>query len=283
ISTKTNGANADGVLGQNLFTSSASGSGAANLNGPVGICVSASGTLFVADTNNNRVLRYANAATLPDGAAATGVLGQLDFTTNSSGTSSTKFTDPQGVWPTASDDLWVIDAGNNRVLRFGKASTIASGSAASGVVGQPDFTSATANTTNRGINSPYFFPFADTDGSLWIADRSNHRVLRFPVDATVPLLALTGLPPKVTSKKSIAIKGTASDFYGISKVQYRINGGPLKTAAGTTNWQFTAPLKKGSNTIIINALDSVGNLSASRTLKIKRGTATKASAILAAK
>jgi sugar lactone lactonase YvrE len=270
ISTKANGAAANGVLGQSLFTTDTQGSGAGGMNSPVGICISPSGTLFVADAQNHRVLRFANAASLGNGANATGVLGQLDFTTTSPGISATRFFRPYGVWPTPTDDLWVLEFSSHRALRFANASTSASGSAANGVVGQPDFTSANTATTNRSLKNPAFSPFADSDGSLWIADTGNHRVLRFPPDVTLPILTVAPTPPKKTTAKNILIKGIATDFYGIARIQYRINGGTLKNATGTGTWSFTAKLKTGNNTITLNAVDSVGNLSATSTIKIKR-------------
>jgi hypothetical protein len=249
------------------------------MDGPVGLCVSPSGTLFVADGGNNRVLRFANAASLPNGSNATGVLGQLDFTTTTTGMSATKFNNPQGVWPSPNDDLWVIDVDNNRALRFANASTTASGSAANGVVGQPNFTTGTSGTTNRKIDEPYFFPFADSDGSLWIPDNDNNRILRFPPDTTLPLLAVTTVVPKKTTAKSITIKGTASDFYGVSKVQFKVGSGFLKNATGTTSWEFKASLAKGTNTISVFVTDAVGNVS-SRTIKIKRVTPKSAPQLL---
>jgi sugar lactone lactonase YvrE len=269
ISTKSNGASADGVLGQALFTTSSSGSGAAQMNSPVGVAVSSSGTLFVADSNN-RVTRFPNAATLANGAAATGVLGQPDFVTNSSGTTQSKLSTPRGIFLTPVGELWVTDDNNNRILRFNNAETISSGSPASGVVGQPDFSTSTSATTNRGIDPGLSWPFVDAVGNLWIGDRENRRALRFPPDVTKPLLTLTGTVPKKTTSKSLVIKGTASDAFGVSKIQYRIGSGALKTASGTTNWQFTAALKKGKNTITIFATDSVGNVSLNKVVKVKR-------------
>jgi sugar lactone lactonase YvrE len=271
ISSKASGVNADGVLGQNDFVTGASGSGAAKFSSPAYVTVSSAGTLFIGDTFNNRVLRFANAAGLANGAPATGVLGQLDFTITSGDVTATKMDLSDGVWITPDDVLWVSDRGNRRFLRFNQASTIPSGSPANGVVGQPDFTSKFANITNRGLGGTYFTnAFVDGGGNLWAPDPANNRVLRFPPDVTLPLLTIAPVPPKTTTKKSQLIKGSASDFYGISKVQYRINGGAVKIATGTTTWQFTAPLKKGNNTITINAVDSVGNLSATRTIKIRR-------------
>jgi sugar lactone lactonase YvrE len=277
ISTKQSGSPANGVLGQVNFTSAAAGSGAAGLDRPLGVAVSPSGSLFVSCMTNNRVLRYDSAATLANGAAATRVLGQVDFTGTASGLSATALNSPGGLTITPGDDLFVVDRGNDRVLRFSKASTLLSGAAASGVIGQVGFTTLKALVVDArsmdfitSNNSSSADCHVDTSGNLWVPDTTNHRVLRFPPDTTLPLLTVTPVPPKTTTKKSIQIKGTASDFYGISKVIYRVNGGVAKNASGTTNWQFTTSLKKGPNTILINAVDAVGNLSATRTIKIKR-------------
>ena len=119
------------------------------------------------------------------------------------------------------------------------------------------------------MDSPGYRPFVDTTGSLWIADSDNNRVLRFSPDATPPLLAVTA-PSKVTKKPKLVIKGTASDTYGISKVEYRIGKGPLKLATGTTAWSFKANLKKGKNTITIIATDVDGIQSLRKVVKINR-------------
>ncbi len=46
------------VIGQSTFSSFSAGSGAANLTNPTGVAVSPEGTLWVADSGNNRVLGY---------------------------------------------------------------------------------------------------------------------------------------------------------------------------------------------------------------------------------
>jgi streptogramin lyase len=269
ITTKPNGAEADGVLGQTDFITSSAGSGTAGLQFPTGVTISANGQLYVTCNSSNRVMRFDNAAGLGNGAPASAVLGQPDFATTSFGTTAAKMDGPLGAWITPDDSLWVADSGNNRVLRFNNASTKPNGAAADGVLGQPDFTSNMIATTRRGMSFPYYRPFADTTGSLWIAERNNNRVLRFSPDATPPLLAVTA-PPKSTKKKVLTITGTASDQYGVSKVQYRIGKGPLKTATGTTAWSFKVKLKEGKNTITVIATDVDGIPSLSQIIKIKR-------------
>ncbi len=270
ISTKASGAVANGVLGQALFTTSAAGAGSSGLQSPFGVTISSAGVLFVACNNGNRVLRFNNAAALGNGAGASAVLGQPDFATTTSGLSAIEFSDPYGVWITPDDTLWVSDYGNNRVLRFEGASSLSNGAAAKGVVGQPDFTTNTGSVTNRILYGPFFQPFVDAAGNLWIPDFNNNRVLRFPPDLTKPKLAVTTKAPGSTTAANLTIKGKASDAFGISKVTYKVNSGSTKTATGTKSWQFKAPLKKGKNKVTITAVDSVGNKSASKVLNIER-------------
>jgi sugar lactone lactonase YvrE len=269
ISTKPSGAAADGVLGQPDFTTSAAGSGNNGLQLPTGVTVSANGALYVTCYLGRRVMRFDHAASLGVNAPANVVLGQPDFTTTSSGTTAVNMSRPYGAWITPDDSLWVTDSLNNRVSRFNNASSKPSGAAADGVLGQPDFTTFLATTTRRGMNYPTSKPFVDGNGSLWIADRNNHRVLRFSPDATPPLLTVTA-PAKMTKKLKLTIKGTATDTYGISKVEYRVNKGPLKLATGTTAWSFNTKLMKGKNTITILATDVDGIPSLSQVVKITR-------------
>jgi sugar lactone lactonase YvrE len=79
----SNGMAADLVIGQPGFGTSAPGTAATMLDGPAALAVDAGGGLVVADSDNNRVLRYA--APLQAGMAATGVLGQAGFDTKVTG------------------------------------------------------------------------------------------------------------------------------------------------------------------------------------------------------
>jgi hypothetical protein len=138
------------------------------------------------------------------------------------------------------------------------------------VVGQANFTTGVSAVTATGFTSPRGQPFVDSAGNLWVPDTFANRVLRFPADGTKPLLAVTTTIPKTTSLAKLTIKGTASDSSGITKVQYKVNSGAVKTATGTTSWQFKTGLKSGDNTITIFAVDAANNQSISKVLKIKR-------------
>ena len=182
-STKASGAAANGVLGQAIFTTNTTGTTAAKMNLPTGVFVDGNGSLWVAERNNNRVLRFDSAATKANGASADGVLGQPDFVTGSSGLSATKMSGPFSVFVDAAGRLWVSEDGNNRLLRFDGASAKANGAAANGVLGQPNFTTNTYSTKQnqtgnlRGV-------FGDGLGRLYVTDEGNSRLLVYTNAAT---------------------------------------------------------------------------------------------------
>ncbi|MFA6456675.1 MAG: fibronectin type III domain-containing protein [Bacteroidota bacterium] len=171
-----------GVLGQADFATNGTGLSSSKVDMPKGIAIDpTTGKLFVADYNNRRVLRWGSADKMLDGAAAEAVLGQPDFVTNTSGTSSTKMARPYGITVDGGGRLWVSDLSNNRVLRFDNASFLASGAAATRVLGQADFATGTANTggISASTMSAPIGLFVDGTGRLWVAERDNKRVLRF--------------------------------------------------------------------------------------------------------
>lgn len=268
ISGKSNGAAADGVLGQNDFITATSGTNASKMTSPVGVLVSRAGTLFVG--TGNRIVRFNNAAALGNGAGASAVLGQPNFTSTTLGCSATSVSLPYGVFLTPADTLWVADISNNRCLRYDNASSLPTGSPASGVVGQPNFTANTfTSITSRSLNLPYFDLFVDAGGNLWCPDFFSSRVIRFPQDLTKPTLTVAK-PAKSVTKPKLKIRGTAADFYGISGVFYKIGNKPATLASGKNNWVFNASLAMGKNRISIWAIDSVGNTSFLKRFTITR-------------
>jgi len=215
---------AAGVLGYSNFTTSPSAqTPSANvLNTPKGIAVDpTTGKLFVADYENRRILRWSSADKMVNGAAAEAVLGQPDFVTVTGGTSSSKVSRPYGICVDAAGRLYVADMTNNRVLRFDNASTIASGSPANRVLGQADFTTATANA--GGISASTMWSpigvFVDGAGRLWVGERDNKRVLRFDNVATKsngdPADGVLGQPDFVTNTSGLTAS-TMTRAYGVT-------------------------------------------------------------------
>ena len=82
-------------------------------------------------------------------------------------------------------------------------------------------------------------------------------------DRTAP--ALTVAVPHTTSvtttAASLAMRGSASDNVGVSRVIWTSNVYGTGTATGTTGWSATVPLALGYNTIVVRAYDAAGNSS----------------------
>jgi len=210
-STLPSGSAADLVLGQPDFGNLDPGNSASQMNIPVHALVDANDNLWVADRENNRVLKFVGASTLVNGAAASIVLGQVDFfQSNVLSVTASTMENPSSLTIDAFDNLWIADFGHGRVLRFSNASLLGSGAAADGVLGQTDFVSESAGSGAQSIETP-ISPLIDPTGSLWVTDNSNHRILLFknarlksngaPADGLIGQADFTTSAPGLSARK----------------------------------------------------------------------------------
>jgi len=143
---------------------------------PLGVTVDASGDVWVADSNNNRVLLYP--APITTGENATVVLGQPNRYVNAcKPVSARTLCDPVSVALDVFGDVFVSDSASNRILMY--SPNPSQGAPAVLVIGQPDFVSQNCNApTAQSLCNPGGIAF-DSNGALWVADSNNNRVLRF--------------------------------------------------------------------------------------------------------
>jgi uncharacterized protein (TIGR03437 family) len=152
-----NNQNADVVIGQQNFTSNGlpgNTPSASTMRGPEGVWIQ-NGKLFVADTQNNRVLIY-NQIPTTNGVAADVVLGAPNFTTyvnpditqQTTGATASTMLSPVAVTSDGTR-LFVTDLGFNRVLIFNSIPTT-NGAAADVALGQPDLVSSVADNAFTG-------------------------------------------------------------------------------------------------------------------------------------
>ncbi len=162
-----NGQPADVVVGQPNFsqTTTTVPPTATSMRGPEGVWL-AGGKLYVADTQNNRVLIF-NKVPTANGAAADVVIGQPNFTTfvqtdltkATANPTAANMQDPTSV-TTDGQNMYVSDFGQNRVLIFSPIPTT-NGASAQVAVGQPDLTDSIPNYSYVGPLSPTI----DSDGN----------------------------------------------------------------------------------------------------------------------
>ncbi len=205
----SNAAAADIVVGQPDFTKNATAAppNSKSLRGPQGVWIQ-NGKLFIADTQNNRVLVF-NSIPAGNGAAADVVLGQPDFTTLIEPDITKAPVVPKAgslLNPVAvtSDGqrLYVTDLGESRVLIWNNIPG-QNGAPADVALGQPDLTTGIDNNAaslcpSNGVNplnnaaafparcgKTLSFPrFALSDGKrLFVADGGNDRILIY---STIP-------------------------------------------------------------------------------------------------
>ncbi len=230
----TNGASADVVVGQDLFTTKLSAATAnrfsnGGLASPRGVAV-ANNKLFVSDYANHRVLIFDPIPTA-NGASASVVIGQPDFTSNTSnngGISCASLRFPDGLLVTPNGRLLIGDI-NSRVLIFNKIPTTNFASADT-VLGQA--TCATATSNFGGLSASSFNantkPGTELNNLLYVADTDNERILIFPNTTITPSINLT-TPPSSIGSGRYRLKGnvflnTNNQTYGLQTLQADLNG-----------------------------------------------------------
>ncbi len=138
---------------------SAGGNGSAaastELNQPHGLTVDATGSLYITDTNNNRILKVTN------GIVTTVAAGALN--------------NPYDVKADAAGNLYIADWKNHRIQK------VTPGGVVSTVAGTGTAGAAVENVPASGapLNFPRYVAL-DATGSLYISDNSNNRVRMVP-------------------------------------------------------------------------------------------------------
>jgi sugar lactone lactonase YvrE len=220
---------ADNVFGQgpsgDTFNSASSGTSATAMSFPTAVGLDSGNNLYVADSGNNRILKFNEIAEGPNNFAGSSVFGQgasgSVFSTAFSGTTSTAMDDPMAVVIDSNSTIYVADAGNSRVLLFDEPSGGIDNFTANLVLGQGvSGTNFAASTCFNGGNpgpppsaSGMCIPAGvvlDSNNNIYVSDNNNNRVLVFPPVPTSTATATATPTPTATITPTATLTPTAT-------------------------------------------------------------------------
>ncbi len=194
---------ADFVLGQPDFSGSSpacavnypAGTSNTSLCDPSQIAIdSVHDRIFVTELFASRVMVFDLSGGISNGMAASYELGQADFNGNPSicgNTSAHEMCDADGaVYDSANDMLFVSDSSYSRVLEFDvNPATISSGEDAVHVLGQPNFTTSTANNGGfaapNSLWDPQALAYDSANKYLFVSDYGDGRIKVFDLSGGV--------------------------------------------------------------------------------------------------
>jgi serine/threonine protein kinase, bacterial len=145
-------------------TGSANGTGsAASFNVPFGVAVAANGTVYVADTFNNRI-RQITPAGVVSTLAGSGSYG------NANGTGlAASFNTPCGVAVAANGTVYVADTNNNLIRQITPAGVVST------LAGSGSYSNDNAVGTSASFSAPGGVAVT-ADGTVYVADKGNRLV-----------------------------------------------------------------------------------------------------------
>ncbi len=196
---------------------------AASFNSPSGVALDLSGNVFVGDTYNNRIRKIT-----PAGAVTT--FAGSGFNGSSDGTGATaSFSFPEGVTVDANGNVFVADTSNGKIRKISPTGVVTT-FAGSGSGGSVDGTGTAAS-----FNGPTGVA-VDSSGSVFVADRGNHKIRKITpagvvnsLAGSVPYGALDGIGTEASFNlpHSVAVDASGNLFIadtGNNRIRKGVHG-----------------------------------------------------------
>jgi uncharacterized protein (TIGR03437 family) len=205
----------------------------AQVYGPKGVAVDSAGSLYIADSLNNRIRKVSNGVTTT--VAGNGTQG---FSGDNGPATSAQLNSPAGVAVDSAGNLYIADTWNNLIRKVsGGVITTLAGIGASGFSGDngPATRAQLANPVGVAV---------DSDGDLYLADNWNHRVRKVSngVITTVAgnaVIGFSGDNGPAASAQLVDPKGVAVDSAGnlyiadgVGSRIRKVSSGVISTVAG---------------------------------------------------
>jgi YD repeat-containing protein len=184
------------------FGSYGSGEGL-ELSSPHGLTADSEGRLFIADANNNRVVRWALGPSAPDpiivGLGAYGAQGPGEGEMSS----------PSSIDAGAQGEVWVADTAHSRIQHFDSKGELL------GTVG-----------SEGAAPGELYYPMglaAGSEGDVWVADTGNYRIQHFDAEGDqLGELGSVGEGPGEFSNVVAVATGPEGDLWALDAGNYRV-------------------------------------------------------------
>ena len=155
----------------------------ASLNSPRGVFVDASGNLYIADEDNDRIRKVDVEGSITT-VAGNGIGG---FGCDGGPATDASLDDPEGVFVDAAGNIYIADTDNSRVRMVDLAGVITT-VAGNGVEG---FSGDGGPATDASMDDPEGV-FLDGFGSLYVADEDNNRIRKVDPNGTITTVVGNG-------------------------------------------------------------------------------------------
>ena len=259
------------VAGNGTYSYSGDGGAAtaAELSFPFGVAVDATGNLFIADTENQRI-RKVGANGIITTAAGNGYGG---YSGDGGAATSAELQEPWGVAVDASGNLFIADQSNNRIRKVdtnGIITTVA-GNGTGGYSGDG------GAATDAELDWPYGVA-VDATGNLFIADHFNNRIRKVDTNGIITTVAGNGTPgylgdggaatnAELSHPSGVAVDATGNLFiadYLNNRIRKVGTNGIITTVAGNGTAAYSGDGGAAANAELWQpvsvAVDATGNL-----------------------
>ncbi|WP_188597675.1 MBG domain-containing protein, partial [Polaribacter pacificus] len=210
---------------------------AAQFSGPKDLAVDGSGTVYVADSNNNLIRKIS-----PQGVVSTFAGSLTSGSSDGTGTAA-QFSKPYGVAVDGSGTLYVADTNNNLIRKISPA----------GVV----------STLASQLNTPYGVA-VDDSGTVYVTDYNKHRIRKISPDGVVSTLAgnENGVSGSTSGEGTVARfkypYGLAADSSGTVYVADSYNSSIRKVIQKTVLTGTPTSANVGPHSVVLEVSDGNG-------------------------
>ena len=273
------------VTPNGIISTLADGTGASNKFVGGMLSIASNGTIYMADTANERVVKFSGDGTGMTTVAGTGAIGFRDgcLQPGTPQAVDAQLANPQSVVVNSSGTVYIADSANQRVRKVtpdGLIATIAGPNAGFSGDGGP--------ALSAGLSNPMGMAF-DSTGAAYIADSRNNRIRKITPDGVIRSIAGDGGPTAVDDPacfapndaflqgpsavavdksgnlfiadtgnnriREIPVNGTVTTIAGTGQPGDGGDGGPA--AAATLNAPFSLAIDAMGNLFVSDLMDNV--------------------------